>query len=269
MHVHTSCSDGSLTGSQMASMAIGKGLDFVCVTDHDTVGGIKDFRETLLGSGVDTLNGVEFTTTYNDLEIHILGYGFSDDKFKAVEEFGSYANEYRAKRDHSIIQQLSKEFAEIDINEFENYSPHPSLGGFPVLNYLETKGVVDGYPQFASLKANLEILPLGFAQSKDAVEFIKKIGAFAVLAHPSYHFSKSVMPLEMLDEFRLMGVEGIECLSPYNPTKEQFDYYKKYCEKYDMAISAGSDCHGPCLKREMGAPYADDKICNILERLGK
>lgn len=269
MHVHTTCSDGSLTGSQMAELAINKNLDFVCVTDHDAVGAVKEFRNALSGSGISTLNGVELTTTYDNIEIHILGYAFTDDKMQSVENFGSHANEYRTKRDHSIMQQLSKEFSQIDMHEFENYSPDPSLGGFPALNYLEMKGIVDGYPQFASLKANLDIPPLGFVPSEEAVNYLKSIGAFPVLAHPSYHFRGGVMPREMLDAFRAMGIEGIECLSPYNPAKEQFEYYKAYCEEFDMAISAGSDCHGPCLKREMGEPYANDEMCNILERLGK
>ncbi len=269
MHFHTTCSDGSLTAEQMAKMAIEKKLGFACVTDHDSVAAIEEFRNTLSGSGVGTMNGIELTTTYKGMEIHILGYDFSDEKFSEMAAFGKSANDYRAQRDHTIMEQLSRKFSSIDMNEFECYSPDPSLGGFPALNYLEMKGIVDGYLEFAALKAELDMPPLGFVGSREAVAFLKSVGAFPVLAHPSYHFRGSVMPKEMLDDFVEYGIKGVECLSPYNPAMEQFEYYKKYCNEHSLAVSAGSDCHGPCLKREMGIPYADDSMCNILERLEK
>lgn len=268
MHVHTIASDGSLSAGKMADMAHEKELDFVCVADHDTTESLTEFKTKANDYGIQTVNAVELTSLHDNLEIHILGYGFSDDRKEAVNLFGNRIISSRDSRDRTMVAQLENSYECINMSEYDSYVFIEELGGFKAINYLKSKGLVADYNEFSSLRETLDIPQMDYPTSEETVAFLLSIGALPVLAHPSYHFRKNVMKEQLLDEFRAMGIKGIECLSHYNPQKEQFDYYKEYCKKYDLAISAGSDCHGPYLTREMGVPYADDSICDILERLG-
>lgn len=268
MHVHTIASDGSLSAEHMADMANEKKIDFVCVADHDTTEALSEFQRKAHEYGIQTVNAVELTSLYDGLEIHILGYGFSDNKKEDVNKFGNRVITSRDNRDRITVAQLADIYDNIDISEYDSYEFVEELGGFKAINYLKSKGIVKDYIEFSNLRDTLDIPQMDYPSAEETVDFLLGIGAVPVLAHPSYHFRKSVMEIKMLDDFRNMGISAIECLSHYNPEKEQFEYYKNYCRKYDLAISAGSDCHGPYLTREMGIPYADEAMCDILERLG-
>ena len=45
LHVHSRCSDGTLTPSGLVDHAIEKGLSAVALTDHDTVDGLDELME--------------------------------------------------------------------------------------------------------------------------------------------------------------------------------------------------------------------------------
>ena len=44
LHVHSSCSDGTYTPTQLVDYAIKKGLRAIALTDHDTTDGISGQR---------------------------------------------------------------------------------------------------------------------------------------------------------------------------------------------------------------------------------
>lgn len=41
LHIHTNCSDGSLSPEQIVERACGAGLDAIAVTDHDNANGVE------------------------------------------------------------------------------------------------------------------------------------------------------------------------------------------------------------------------------------
>ena len=45
LHVHSSCSDGTLTPREVVRYAAKKGLAAIALTDHDTIRGIAPARE--------------------------------------------------------------------------------------------------------------------------------------------------------------------------------------------------------------------------------
>ncbi|GGO70535.1 CehA/McbA family metallohydrolase [Nonomuraea cavernae] len=59
-HAHTLHSDGSLTVSELAALARGRGLDFLAVTDHNTVSHHPELTE--IDRGITLLPGQEVTT---------------------------------------------------------------------------------------------------------------------------------------------------------------------------------------------------------------
>lgn len=70
LHLHSDHSDGLWTTEEMAERARGRGLDFMFLTDHNTVSGIDALREAV-GSTIAVLPGSELTTFHG----HALALG--------------------------------------------------------------------------------------------------------------------------------------------------------------------------------------------------
>ena len=60
LHLHTTASDGTLTPRELVLLAEREGISLLAVTDHDTVSGIREARESL-PDGMALVSGVEFS----------------------------------------------------------------------------------------------------------------------------------------------------------------------------------------------------------------
>ena len=84
-HMHTICSDGQLTPKQLIQQAVSVGLKGLAITDHHSLEGYKIadkwLQETSLEIPGESLphlwTGIEITSRLLDIEVHILGYGFT------------------------------------------------------------------------------------------------------------------------------------------------------------------------------------------------
>ena len=63
LHSHTVHSDGALTVSELAALAVGRGLDFLAVTDHNTISHHAELTAASSRYGITLLPGQEVTTS--------------------------------------------------------------------------------------------------------------------------------------------------------------------------------------------------------------
>ena len=84
----------------------------ISLTDHDTLIGLSLIREPAINSGIDFLNGVEFTSLYSPNRIgqnvlaHILAYGFDEKIFGNDDKLKTYLQVMR-----NYTEKRLKEFA--------------------------------------------------------------------------------------------------------------------------------------------------------------
>ena len=71
LHVHSTASDGTLTPSQLVSLAEEKKLKAFAQTDHDTTAGLEEALLAAKNSSVEVIPGIELSTTWLD-EMYIL-----------------------------------------------------------------------------------------------------------------------------------------------------------------------------------------------------
>ena len=77
----------------------------------------------------------------------------------------------------------------------------------------------------------------------DAVGWIRSAGGVAAVAHPGrYKLSRNEMR-QMLDEFKMLGGQGIEVVSGSH-SADNISLYGRLAREYGFLASCGSDFHG-------------------------
>ena len=74
LHVHSTCSDGTLTPVQVVRAAASKGLSALALADHDTVAGVLPALRIAARHGLDLFPAVEVSAQHGRQELHILGF---------------------------------------------------------------------------------------------------------------------------------------------------------------------------------------------------
>ncbi len=209
-HCHSIFSDGNLTPELLAENMALAGVSFASLTDHDTLEGLPRFAHALKTHSIAFLSGVEITTSYNDQEAHLLGYGF-DIAHAELNATLLALRQTRPQEVHSIAGSIRKSSNNISI----------------LLNST----------------SNVSAISEGMLNIKDAIELIHEAGGFAFLAHPLY-FERDMVSLDrIIYDLKLIGLDGIEAVYAPFTSSEQNDL-RKIAQKHNLLICAGTDYHG-------------------------
>ena len=147
-HMHTIYSDGQLTPKQLIQQATSIGLKGLAITDHHSVEGYKIANNWLQENSLERREanlphlwtGVEITSRLLDVEVHILGYGFSPEH-PALEPYlwGESPQENLALASN-VINAIHQAGGMAVLAHPERY-PHPAKKVIPVAVDLGIDGV--------------------------------------------------------------------------------------------------------------------------------
>lgn len=262
MHMHTCASDGTWDVTELKEELIKNKINIFSITDHDCIENIKNMQDIV--SPKDNLifiPGTELTAEYQGKEYHLTLYNY-DIKNQQLMELMKWTNDSKIKANKEYIKDYaSGKFDGVSLEDFEKYNYDWKRGGWKSLNYMVDKGIHEDILTHladfgkSGIKAKLK-------DPEEVIKTAKMSGGKVFLAHPSYHYKKSRMPEEELKHWLSLGIDGIECFSPYNKGEEQ--YYIDFCKKNNLMISGGSDCHGMFIPaRKLGLPEVKLEDLNI------
>ena len=262
LHVHSSYSDGNMSIKEINDYAKTKGLDLIAITDHDNLESLKDISN--LNSDVLLLTGVELSTYHNEENIHILGYFYNNEI--VTNEVIDYLNELREKRDkriYKIIDKL-KEFYNITIDYNDIYKFADGAIGRPHIAKAisEKYGCTynEAFNRYIGNNQKAYVRTTNFA-TKDAIDFLHRNNAIAVMAHPSHIKNNDI------EELIKLGIDGIEVYYP-DHDNEDISKYLDLAEKYKLLVTGGSDFHGIGIRSDLAtSTIKDDDVTKLLEKL--
>ena len=260
--MHTTYSDGTDTVKELLEKAESLGLEVISITDHNTCKSyfeMEEFNVKEIYKG-DILVGCEFTTSFDNRLIEVLGYGFDYKKVnKYLEEF--YSDELVSKRTNILYNRLLDRIKELGLefhlervrdkkftNEFFERGIYEELVKYENNKEKLKEDVWASFSNFyrkglTNPKSKLFINHAEFKPSiKEIVNLIHKNGGIAFLAHPyQYKFTDTEKFLDKIyDE---VALDGIECF--YTTfSEEQTNYLLDFAKKKNLLISGGSDYHG-------------------------
>ncbi len=245
LHVHSTASDGTLSPAELVQEAKKAGLAAIAVTDHDSVGGIREALDAGNVYGLEVVPGIELSTEYADTEIHVVGLFIDPDNHLLNEQIRAFVDN-RDNRNLKIIEKLQAAGFSITAEEIYRRNPGSVIARPHIARYLVdteqakdvktvfNKYIGDGCPCFVD---RFKITPMR------AVELIHAAGGTAVLAHPClYKMSRETL-IRMIEEMLIPGLDGIEAVYSCNQGSDEKDY-REIAEKYGLLLSGGSDFHG-------------------------
>lgn len=245
MHVHSNCSDGTLSPTEVVALAAAKGLAAMALTDHDTIDGIAEALEAGNTYGVEIIPGLEFSTNYKGKDVHILGMAIAwqDPSFlRDLTEF----KDSRDIRNRKMIARLQEYGIDISYEKMRADNPDAVWTRANFARYLLDHGYVktlaDAFTRYIGDQAPC-FVPREKVTPDQAVDLIHRAGGYAVLAHPIlYHLPEAELDLlvNTLKGHRLDGIEAI--YSTYRWTDES--RIRQLARKYSLCITGGSDFHG-------------------------
>lgn len=266
MHVHTVESDGVLSVQDVVVIASKSGVNILSITDHESTQGVKDAQHIGNQLKVKIIPGVELLTSYQEQEIHLLGY------FKDVNnsELQRYLKELRILRTAQsfdivkLIQQVGFPLKWQDVEKEASTDGAVTKGH--IMRAMYHNDMLN--PGWSWQEIGALFLPGGIAyipflenRFENAVDFIFASGGIPVLAHPGI-ISKPELVFKLLS-YRTIGLEVY--YGYWENRHKLISYYAEIAEKIALFATGGSDFHGPFSRVGIGDMDVPHKGIKALE----
>lgn len=278
LHLHTTYSDGSNTVKEVFEIAQRSNISTISITDHDDLKSIKEGNLYSKEFNVNFIPGVELSTLFDDMEVHILGYFIDENNVELNDKIKFLLNS-RDQRNYVMIKRLNDLGYKITEEEFFNVTvdsknigrPHAAKilmnkGYFKSINEVFEKLLSRGMPGYVDRD---------FLTPTDAIKLIHNAGGIAVLAHPFNYYNKERIKVKYFIEY--LAVNGLDGVEVYYVTfnYSQMDYLKNLCNTLKLLKTGGSDYHGTfkptiSMGKGLGNLYVDESVYkNMLKYIKK
>lgn len=251
LHCHSTASDGILSPAQLVSRAKSRGVTLLALTDHDTVAGVAEARETGDQLGVSVLPGIEFSSRWGRRQVHIIGLDV-DPASTVLRDAIALRDRLRDERAALIAARLEKRGFPGALEGARSLAGGV-LGRPHFARWLVAEGYVEDVPQ--AFKRYLGAGKVGdvtvdWPQLADTIAEIRAAGGVAVLAHPLKYGLTRTQLRRLLSEFQGAGGGAVELLcGRQNPvqTRELRQLLDSLVRDggEPLHCSLGSDFHQP------------------------
>ncbi|MGN0342084.1 MAG: PHP domain-containing protein [Roseburia sp.] len=215
LHVHSTCSDGTCTPTELVELAVKTGLKAMALTDHDCITGIPEAIKAAESQEIEIIPGVEISCEWEEKEIHIVGLYIDPENVLLQDRLQEFRDS-RFRRNEIMVEKLREEAGlSIDYESLVAENPDCVITRANIARYLVNHGQVksmeqvfekyigDDCPYFVS---RAKVLP------QQAIGLIHQAGGVAVLAHPVlYHMNGNRLE-KLVEILRDAGLDGIEAV---------------------------------------------------------
>ncbi len=262
LHCHSRFSDGSTDIESIIRYAKNAGLEYISLTDHDTLKGVELAKEYGKKYNVNIISGVECSCLDKERgrSAHMLCYMPKD--INTLQKTLDKTLESRRKQKLQIIDNIIKLY-DIEVEDVLRFvGESQSIYECHIMQALADKGytnVICGemMSQLMSSKGSCYV-KTDYRDVREMVRIISDCGGIPVLAHPEEYDS-----LELAQELAEKNlIKGVEIFHPRNFEKTRA-ILSELAKKYDLIITGGSDFHGQFSKSPHPIGYCRTDNNNI------
>lgn len=285
LHVHSCYSDGELLPEKIVQYLAERRFQKISITDHDKVAPTIDTASLKAKDlGMEFINGIEITTDYKGITIHLLGYDFNLNRLNGIEELKTYLNlisKFYQDAGKEICKLTQKSptslkgkdgkryelsFSESELKEIgQNVSTHTGLIGILINRKLKefTGERVSPYETMTLFLRQTEIIKKKYEHfiKKHDIKFgerttsiyYKKPKPIDVKKAIEFILESNGVPViahpgeQHLEEKQLCDLKamGVKGLEVYSPKNRNVQEYKRIANKLRLIKTGGTDWHGP------------------------
>lgn len=272
LHCHTMLSDGSLGIEDVIAQAKKMNIEYLSITDHDTMASFS--RADVLGArhGVKIIHGVELSAWDKERssKVHILCY--APKKPDRLEGLCLKSCEIRKACSKEMIEKVMEKYP-ITVESVLKYTTSSKsifkqhiMRALIEYGYaLEFYGDLDSElfnPQHGSCYVEREYPDVNFV-----LDLIHSAQGAAVMAHPAQYDN-----MELLEELVEKGkIDGVE-IGHYTVDEAYRKSLTEIAERYGLIVTGGSDFHGlyNCVPTHLGCESTtNENLDRIIKFSGK
>ncbi len=259
LHLHSTCSDGTLEPLELARVCRARGLAAIAVADHDAWEQNEVLARERLPEGLITVPAIELSTGHarTGLGFHVLGYALAPDAaFREMLDGLRRAREIRIRDYETALAAIGLTIDAARILDGATSPGKPDVVR-DALGRPENAGKLrrDGVHDIGTfIRAYLEDggpahVPKRKVESAAAVAAIRRCGGHPVWAHPALDLRAFADPARreaelhgVLDELVAAGLEGVETIN-YAHTGEEVAWLSAVTRQRGLRWTGGSDFH--------------------------
>ncbi|OGQ94119.1 MAG: hypothetical protein A2521_13405 [Deltaproteobacteria bacterium RIFOXYD12_FULL_57_12] len=250
LHTHSTCSDGTMTPSNLVDHARNSGLKVIALTDHDTVAGTAEAVAQGRLRGIEVIPGIEVSAWHDGVSMHILGYWLRPDDEQLLARLARL-QEARHVRNLRIVENLQRLGIAISMEELQQEAGGGQLGRPHIARLLVAKKIVRHADQAFALY--LRRGAVAYAErfkykADEAIAMIREAGGLAVLAHPALLDSSLRTIPALVASLAGVGLAGIEVYYPSHSPKA-IRQLRDLAASRNLLATGGSDFHGEAAGR--------------------
>jgi len=239
LHLHSSYSDGVLKPKTIIEKAIQSKIDLISITDHDTVESYKHLPSFYYPLRI--LPGIEFSSTWEDLDVHILGYGVDTNNIELLEIL-SWMKDGRHTRAEKMLAKLSNLGIKIPFEKVLSYAGEMQLIVRPHIakalvanNHCKSKQ--EAFEMYIGNDAPA-YEPKPVLSTAEVIRYIHNAGGVAIVAHPG-----KLKSIYYINDFMKIGIDGLEVYHPDHHEGLRREL-AEFCLDNNLLQTGGSDFHG-------------------------
>lgn len=244
LHCHTTLSDGSLGIEEVIVQAKRMGLDFLAITDHDTLS--SSSRAKVLGDryGVKVIPAVELSAwdKKRNSKVHILCY--APQKPDRLEGLCLKSCQIRKDCAHDMIDKIIKRYPITEDAVLRYTKGSKSIFKQHIMRALVNYGYATEL--YGKVNNKLFAYPDGeclvtreYPDVNFVLDLIHSSRGVAVMAHP-FMFDNTELLNELIESGKIDGIEAYH----YSANKKQQKQLVDIAKKHDLIVTGGSDFHG-------------------------
>jgi predicted metal-dependent phosphoesterase TrpH len=236
-HCHTRESDGALPPEKLVDMMRKRGVQIFSITDHDTMKAYGQFAADF----ATVIPGIEINTTWNDNEVHVLGYGLPLGDDTPIANVLAGNREFRRTRVGRMVDNLTAAGYALTVDDVVAESDGGDALGRPHVAkaLIRKKYASDSEAAFRNFltRGKPGYMPSNHITPTGAVDAIRASGGIPVLAHPGRIKDETI-----IDELIAYGIAGLEVFYPSH-SASQTAMFRERATRHGLVMTAGSDFH--------------------------
>ncbi len=254
LQTHSNYSDGYLTPTELVKFIAKQGVRVAALTDHNTVGGIDEFKIACKEHKIKPIVGMELYAKLRNKRFNMLWYNF-DRKNPELHKMLRDSQVRRRQHIRTILERLVKQGFKIDINCLLDKHTH-----YVPINHI-IDGIISNKNNLQKIRKELglrapreeEIISHYFFNKKVGVlhesyidiarilQLKKEIGGQVILCHPA---KNGLIKRELWEKLQKIGLDGVELFSPHHSINAML-YIQQLARELSFIETGGSDFHKP------------------------